>query len=159
MITANKVVAMNYVLKDKDGNILDSSDNEPLEFLQGHENIIPGLEKALNGLTVGDKKQVEVSPEEGYGEYQDELQFELHRNEFGTEKPEPGMAIQLNTGNGESFLASIVSVDEEKVHVDANHPLAGKTLYFDVEIKDIRDASPEEISHGHPHGPHGHHHH
>ena len=155
---AAKVVSMNYVLKDKEGSILDTSQGQPLDYLEGHQNIIPGLEKALTGLEKGDKKVVEVSPEEGYGQYNPDMCFTMEKSQFGATIPEPGVSVQLNTADGQAFLATIVNVEGDQVHLDANHPLAGKALIFDVEITDIRDASPEEITHGHPHGPGGHHH-
>jgi FKBP-type peptidyl-prolyl cis-trans isomerase SlyD len=158
MITKDKVVAMTYILKDEDGNILDESGNESFEFLQGHQNIIPGLEKALNGLNPGDRKNVEVSPDEAYGEYDPELRFSIEKQQFGGQSPESGMMIQLTSPQGQPFVASVVEVDDKLVHLDANHPLAGKKLHFAVEIVNVRDASEEELAHGHVHGPHGHHH-
>lgn len=158
MIKENTVVSMNYTLKDEEGTILDSSEGQPLDFLQGHHNIIRGLEKAVTGLAVGDKKQVVITPEEGYGQYNPELQFSLPMEQFQGGTPEPGMMIQLSSRNGQNFLARVIAVQNNLVTMDANHPLAGQNLYFDIEITGIREATPEEIAHGHPHGPNGHHH-
>jgi FKBP-type peptidyl-prolyl cis-trans isomerase SlyD len=158
MIKENDVVAINYTLTDEEGKLLDSSDGEPMEFLQGHQNIIPGLEKELTGLNVGDKKKVVVPPEQGYGHYNPELQFELPIEQFGQEQPQTGMMLQLSSNTGESFMAKIIRVQNDRVIMDANHPLAGKSLHFDVEITAVREATPDELTHGHPHGPNGHHH-
>lgn len=158
-VTDNKVVAINYQLNDEDGNLLDASEGEPLEYLQGHHNIVPGLESELAGMAVGEKKKVVVKPEDGYGTYDPELQMKVERSEFGKHKLQEGMTIELHSDAGEVMEAQITGIDDKMVHLDANHPLAGKTLYFDVEIAAIRDASKDELEHGHPHGPDGHHHH
>ncbi len=158
MITENKVVSMMYVLQDENGNVLDTSEGKSFDFLQGHHNIIMGLEKALNGLNVGDRKHVEITPDEGYGPYDPQLKFAMNRAQFGGDSPEPGMMVELSSSAGEAFAAAVVGVEGEEVYLDANHPLAGKSLFFDVEITAIRDASEEELSHGHPHGAHSHHH-
>jgi FKBP-type peptidyl-prolyl cis-trans isomerase SlyD len=158
MIENNLVVSMNYTLKDEQGNVLDSSSNGPLEYLHGHQNIIPGLEKALAGLAIGDKKQVTVQPEEGYGPYQKELQFGVPVSQFQGKAPEPGTMMQITSQNGEVVVATVQGMENDFVVMDANHPLAGKVLSFDVEIMGTRPASTEELSHGHPHGPGGHHH-
>lgn len=158
MINNNMVVSMNYTLKDDAGNVLDTSSGKPMEYLHGHSNIIPGLEKALNGLTVGDKKEVKVASEEGYGTYDPQLRFAVDLEQFGGQTPQPGMMIQLASPGGETIMARIISVENQQVNLDANHPLAGKDLFFDVEITEIRNASQEEMAHGHPHGPNGHHH-
>ena len=157
IITNDKIVAMNYTLTDPAGKVLDASEGEPLEYLQGHQNIIPGLERALEGLKPGDKKQVVVQPGEGYGERNADLQFMLPLEQFGGQAPEAGMMVQIKSDEG-IMMANIVGTEGDQVRLDANHPLAGQTLHFDVEIVSVREASKEEISHGHPHGPHGHHH-
>ncbi|MBY0404918.1 MAG: peptidylprolyl isomerase [Cyanobacteria bacterium] len=158
MIAENVVVAIQYELTDKTGAVLDSSDGEPLEYLHGHQNIIVGLEKALNGLKPGDKKKVEVSPEEGYGAYKPEMAFSVGLDQFEGDVPEEGLMVQLASEQGGSFVARVVSIQGNEVQLDANHPLAGKDLFFDVEVVQLRPASAEELAHGHPHGPHGHHH-
>ena len=156
-IARDKVVSMNYTLTDAAGNVLDASKGEPMEYLQGHQNIIPGLESELEGLKPGDRKQVTVQPEQAYGTHNPELIFALALEQFGGQAPQTGMMVQLQSPEGD-MMATIVKVENNEVILDANHPLAGKVLNFEVEIMDVRPASTEELSHGHPHGPHGHHH-
>ena len=147
-----------YILKDKDGTILDQSvEGEPLHYLHGHHNIVPGLESQMESKEVGDKLQVHVTPESGYGEYDPDKRFLLDRSQLPDEL-EPGLALELHAEDGEMLLAKIVAVEKKHVEVDANHPMAGKDLHFDIEILAIRPASAEEIQHGHVHGPGGHHH-
>lgn len=156
-VSHDTVVSMNYTLTDNAGNILDASQGEPMEYLQGHQNIIPGLEKELEGLKSGERKKVTVQPEEGYGRHNPELIFSLPLEQFGGQVPQTGMVVQLQSPEG-AMMATIVKVENQQVTLDANHPLAGQVLNFDVEIVGIRAASSEELSHGHPHGPNGHHH-
>lgn len=153
------VVTIEYKLL-VDGEILDSTDEEgPLDYLQGHDNIIQGLEKELAGMKVGDAKKVTVSPEDGYGDLDPNAIFDLPRDEFPDDVPlEEGIELEITDHNGEVMLAKIVGVGEEEIRLDTNHPLAGKTLHFEVTIKNLRKASPEEIDHGHAHYGDGHHH-
>ncbi len=156
-VTRDMVVSMNYVLTDQAGNVVDASNGEPLEYLQGHQNIIPGLEKELEGLKPGDKKRVTVQPEEGYGQPNQDLLFSLPTEQFGGQSVQAGMMVSLHSPEG-ILNARIVSVDTDQITLDANHPLAGQVLTFEVEITNVREASQDELSHGHPHGPNGHHH-
>jgi FKBP-type peptidyl-prolyl cis-trans isomerase SlyD len=156
-ITQDMIVSMNYTLTDSEGKILDSSNEEPMEYLQGHSNIIPGLESALEGLKPGDRKQVTIQPSDGYGQHNPDLIFSLPLDQFGGEAPQTGMLVQLQSPEGE-MMATVAQIENNQVTLDANHPLAGQVLNFDVEIVKVRSASAEELSHGHPHGPHGHHH-
>lgn len=156
-VTRDMVVSMNYVLTDQAGNVLDASAGQPLEYLQGHQNIIPGLERELEGLQPGDKKNVTVQPEEGYGQPNPELLFSLPREQFGEQNVQAGMMVSLHSPEG-ILNARIVSVEPNQINMDANHPLAGQVLNFEVEITGVRPASQEEVAHGHPHGPDGHHH-
>ncbi|MFT7674739.1 MAG: FKBP-type peptidyl-prolyl cis-trans isomerase SlyD [Gammaproteobacteria bacterium] len=153
LIDDNSVVSMHYTLTDDDGNVIDSSEgNEPLTYLQGAGNIIPGLEKAMVGKAEGDTLHVSVEPDEGYGEILGELIREVERSAFeGVDDIEIGMAFQAETENGMAQRVVIVAVDEENVTIDANHALAGKPLNFTVEVIAIRSASEEEIAHGHVH--------
>jgi len=156
-VTRDTVVSMNYTLTDASGNVLDASNGEPMEYLQGYQNIIPGLETALEGLKAGDRKQVTVQPSDGYGQHNPDLIFAMPLSQFGGQTPQTGMMVQLQSPEGE-MMATIAKIENEQVILDANHPLAGQVLNFDVEIVGIRSASQEELSHGHPHGPDGHHH-
>ena len=156
-IAPDMIVGMKYTLRDAAGTVLDASEEAPLHYLQGHQNIIPGLERELAGLKVGDSKKIVVAAVDGYGEQSDDLLFSLPRAQFDGQAPEPGMMVQMESEEG-AMMATIVSVDEQQITLDANHPLAGKELHFEVTIAEIRAASAEELSHGHPHGPDGHHH-
>jgi FKBP-type peptidyl-prolyl cis-trans isomerase SlyD len=156
-ISANMVVSIDYTLTDDQGTVIDSSEGRgPLDYIQGIGNIIPGLENALEGKAQGDKLQVKVSPEEGYGERSDELTQAVPKQMFeGAEEVQVGMQFQTMTEGGPQVV-TVVAVDDETVTIDANHPLAGEHLNFDVTIVDIREASAEELEHGHVHGPEGH---
>lgn len=159
-INNDHVVQFNYTLKDDDGNVIDQSpEGQPLAYLHGHRNIIPGLEKQLMGKTIGDKLTATIPPEEAYGEFDDAAVQEVPRINFqGVDNIQAGMQFQSQTEDGQVMLVTVRDVQGDKVIVDANHPLAGKTLHFDVEIVDVRPATPEEIEHGHAHGVGGHHH-
>lgn len=153
LIGDNLVVSMHYELTDNDGTVLDSSkDAEPLPYLHGAGNIIPGLEKALVGKTQGDSLQVTVEPAEGYGEVAPELINTVDRSAFqGVESIEVGMAFEAQGADGSVQRIIVKDVDGDEITVDANHPLAGVTLNFDVEIVSVREATEEEIAHGHVH--------
>ncbi|MDZ7852233.1 MAG: peptidylprolyl isomerase [Halomonas sp.] len=158
-IGQNSVVAFHYTLTNDEGEVLDSSEGrEPLTYLHGAGNIIPGLEKQLEGRGTGDKLQAKVSPEEGYGEVQAQLVQEVPRDAFqGVENVEPGMQFQAQTEGG-PLMVTVTQVEGDTVTVDGNHPLAGQPLNFDVEIAEVREASEEEVEHGHVHGEGGHEH-
>lgn len=154
-IAKHTVVSFDYTLKDKDGKILDSSEGrEPLEYLHGAGNIIPGLEKEMEGLSAGDKKHVEVAPEEGYGAVDPGLVIEVQRKniEFaGT--VEKGMRFHAQDGSGGMIAFTVVDVDGDKIKLDGNHPLAGVTLFFDVDVKSVREATEKEIYAKRPEAP------
>ncbi|MCE8032506.1 MAG: peptidylprolyl isomerase [Halomonas sp.] len=158
-IAQNSVVAFHYTLTNDAGEVLDSSEGrQPLTYLHGAGNIIPGLEKQLEGREAGDKLNVTVAPEEGYGEVQPQLVQEVPRDAFqGVESVEPGMQFQAQTQGG-PLMVTVTKVEGDTVTVDGNHPLAGQKLNFDVEIAEVREASQEEIEHGHVHGEGGHQH-
>jgi len=158
-IADNNVVTMDYELRI-DGEVVDTSeDGDPIVFLQGAGQIIPGLEKAIYGLTAGDKKSVTVAPEDGYGEIDPDSIVEVPKDEFPEDFPlELGVEITVNTEDEddesleEEMEATIVAINEDTITLDFNHPLAGKSLNFDVSILEVREATPEEIEHGHVHG-------
>jgi FKBP-type peptidyl-prolyl cis-trans isomerase SlyD len=158
-ITKNAVVAIHYTLTDKSGAVLDTSQGrEPLEYLHGRGNLIHGLEKELEGKQEGDKFNITVPPEEAYGTRDENLVRPLSRKAFkDVEDLTPGMRFQSKTESGtETF--TVTKIDDEKVTVDGNHPLAGEPLTFAVEVSGVREATAEELSHGHVHAPGGHDH-
>lgn len=160
MIKENSVVTMHYELKDAEGEVLDSSKGqEPLVYLHGAGNIIPGLEEALIGKTVGDNVDAVIAPEKGYGMPVEALVQTVPKEAFGEEvsKVEVGMRFQAETEQGPVPVV-VTAMDDANVTVDGNHPLAGKELHFNVSIAEIREASAEEVEHGHAHGPGGHQH-
>jgi FKBP-type peptidyl-prolyl cis-trans isomerase SlyD len=158
-ISNNCVASFNYTLTDGDGKVLDSSEgHEPLSYLHGAGNIIPGLEKEMLGKTVGDTFNVTIPAAEAYGERNDSMIQELPATMFsGIEKIEVGMEFHAQTEQGLQVV-TVVGVEGDQVTIDGNHPLAGVNLTFDVEITDIREATEEELSHGHAHGAGGHEH-
>lgn len=159
-VAQHKVVTLHYKVTDVDsGQVIDSSENgDPLVYLHGAQNIIPGLENALEGKHVGDEIEVTVAPQDAYGERSDDRIQQVPIEAFREiEDLEPGMAVTAQTEHGPVNLI-VTEVDESTVTVDANHPLAGKSLTFNVSIKSIRDASQDEVAHGHVHGPEGHDH-
>ncbi len=154
-ITKNTVASIHYTLRDGDGNILDtSSGREPLTYLQGAGNLILGMEEGLEGKQKGDKFQLKIAPEKGYGEKDTSLVQKVPRSAFGNQNVEKGMQFQTNQGH----VVTVTEIGLESITVDANHPLAGVELHFDVEVTEVRNATSEEVSHGHVHGPGGHHH-
>ena len=160
-VAANKVVLMHYTLKDKTGEVLDSSaDKEPMAFIHGVGNLIPGLERELEGKKTGDKINAVVKPEDAYGEYSKENIHKVPLSGFqaeGDEKLEVGMQVRIETNDGIS-VAEVKGIEGEEITLDLNHPLAGETLHFDVEVVEVREATKDELDHGHAHGPGGHHH-
>jgi len=159
-IKNDMVVALQYELKNDKGEVLDSSSpGDPLFYLHGAQNIIPGLEKELSGKSKGDKLVVTVEPAEGYGEFQDSLIQALPKDVFeGIDDLAPGLELQAQEQDGTMRFFTVKEVKEEEVVIDSNHPLAGETLHFKVEVEDVREASKEELEHGHVHSP-GHDHH
>jgi FKBP-type peptidyl-prolyl cis-trans isomerase SlyD len=153
LIGDNSVVSMHYKLTGDDGNVLDSSEgSEPLAYLHGAGNIIPGLEKALVGKTEGDALQVSIEPAEGYGEIMPDLIQTIGRAAFqGVESVEVGMAFESQAPDGSMQHIVVKNVDGDEITIDANHPLAGVVLHFDIEIVGVRDATEEEVTHGHAH--------
>ena len=158
-ISDKHVVTINYTLKDNDDNILDKSDDGSFCYLHGASNIIPGLEEALSGKSSGDAFSVTIPPEEAYGLHDEAKSQDVPRNMFPPEPEiEPGMQFNAQGPDGQTVVVTVKSVDGDTIVVDGNHPLAGVTLNFEVTVMDIRDATAEELEHGHVHGPGGHQH-
>ena len=160
-LPTNKVVTFNYTLKDKDGNLLDSTDNdEPYSFITGSLQVLPGLEEALGSMIIGSKKNIKLAASDAYGEYDEYAIQKINRSLFPEEAElEIGITYFGHSPEGKNLQFVITKIENDDVTVNFNHPFAGKDLEFDVELLDVRDATPEEISHGHVHGPNGNHHH
>lgn len=162
-ISADKVVSFHYNLKDIDGTLLETSyDADPTLYLHGHSNILGALETELASKTVGDKVNVTLTPEQGYGERKEGAVQRipikhLHNHAALKNKLKPGSKVLVNTQHG-PWEAVVLKVGKFNVDIDSNHPLAGKTLAFEIEVLDVRDATEEELTHGHAHGVGGHHH-
>lgn len=158
-IGKNSVVSIHYTLTDPTGTVIDSSQGrDALPYLHGAGNIIPGLENALLGKAKGDNIKVVIQPEQGYGVKNDKLIQRVPKTAFqGVPEVKVGMQFQAQGPQG-TQVVRVVDVSGDNVTVDANHPLAGVTLHFDVTVDNVRPATPEEIAHGHVHGPGGHHH-
>lgn len=158
-VADKKVVYIHYTLKNQEGAVLDrSSQKTPLAYIHGLGNIIPGLEKALTGKSEGDKLNVNIEPKDAYGERNETLLQTVPRDAFqDVDELEEGMQFQAQTQNGPQLI-TVAEIETDQVLVDANHPLAGETLDFDVEVVDVRDATEEELEHGHAHGAGGHQH-
>ena len=158
-ISDKMVVTIDYTLKDDNGTVLDSSNEGNFAYLHGAKNIIPGLEKALTGKSAGDEVDVSVSPAEGYGEHNETMIQAVPRDMFDSEQEiQVGMQFHAESPEGEMIVVTVTDVEGDDVTVDGNHPLAGVNLNFGVKVIDIREASEEEIEHGHVHGPGEHHH-
>ncbi len=158
-IAKDKVASIEYTLTDDQGQVLDSSvGGEPLAYLHGAGNIIPGLEDALEGKQVGDSFKVSIAPADGYGEKDESLLQVVPKKMFaGVDEIEVGMQFHAQTDYGMQVI-TVAAVEGDNITVDANHPMAGQNLNFDVKVVEVRDASAEELEHGHVHGPGGHHH-
>ena len=157
-IAKGSVAHIDYSLHLGDGEVVDRSEpGEPLTYLHGEGEIVPGLEDALEGMSAGEQKQVVVAPDQGYGEHDPRGVQEVPRKAFPADfEPKVGMELTAEGGNGESVPFSIREVTPDAVKIDMNHPLAGRTLHFDVKVRDVRAATTEELDHGHAHGPDGH---
>jgi len=156
-IAANRVAYIHYTLTDDAGQVLDSSSGgEPLMYLHGAGNIVPGLEKALDGKAAGDNFKVSVAPAEGYGERDEALVQQVPRRAFkGVRDLRPGMRFQAEGAHGAVIVTNVAG---DMVTIDGNHALAGQTLHFAIEVTKVREATADEVLHGHAHGAGGHHH-
>ena len=156
-IESKKVVTIAYTLKDEAGEVIDTSvGGEPLLYVHGMGSLVPGLEKALEGRSVGDRFSVVLSPEEGYGKRDESLIRKIPIRKLPEGKAAVGSRVRVQTDQGPAMLL-VTAVRGDYATVDPNHPLSDKTLHFDVEIMGVRDATPDELEHGHAHGPGGHH--
>lgn len=151
-VKPDNVVSIHYVLRDTEGEIIDqSAEEQPLSYLHGHGNIVPGLEKAIEGHAEGDEVKATVEPEEGYGPYREELVQKVGRDAFqGVDELAPGMSFRAESDAG-PMIVTVKAVEGEEVTVDGNHVLAGQTLDFTVNVADVREATANEIEHGHVH--------
>ena len=158
-ITHDQVVSIHYTLRDDAGEVIDASAaGAPLAYLHGHGNLIPGLERELTGKSAGDRLQVKIAARDGYGEYDGALVQRVPRRALkGVPSLKVGMRLQTQGGHG-ARAVTVTQVVGDMVTLDGNHPLAGKNLNFEVEIAAVREATAEELTHGHVHGPGGHHH-
>lgn len=158
-IAKNKVVAIDYTLTDAKGEVLDrSSEGQPLHYIQGAGNLIPGLERALEGKSAGETLKAQVPHADAYGPRDEDLLQVIPKENFGDISDlKIGMELEAESDDGVRII-TVVGIDGDRVTVDGNHPLAGMDLTFDVKILEVRDATAEEMSHGHVHGPGGHHH-
>jgi FKBP-type peptidyl-prolyl cis-trans isomerase SlyD len=154
-ITKNKVAGIHYTLRDNSGTIIDTSDGrDPLYYLHGAGNLILGMEEGLEGKEEGDKFQLTIHPDKGYGEKDPSMTQKVPRTAFGEQEVKKGMKFSTDRG----AVVTVTEVGLDAVTVDANHPLAGVELNFAVEVMEVRNATSEELQHGHVHGPGGHHH-
>ena len=153
------VITLNYELKDEKGQVIDSSNHDgPIVYLHGAQDILPGIESAVEGQEVGGKASCSIPPEEAYGVYDPQKVQKVPRSAFvGIDELKVGMHVQEQTAQG-PLLITVKEIEGDEVTIDANHPMAGQTLNFELEVAGIREASAEEVSHGHVHGPGGHHH-
>ncbi len=150
-ITTDKAITINYTLKDNDGKIIDESNDSSFIYLHGHSNIIPGLETALSDKVKGDSFELVLEPKDAYGEYNSAITQTVPRDAFGDEKIEVGMQFHAEGDDGQPVMITVSEITGDNVTIDGNPPLAGVTLNYDIEIMEVRDATEEELSHGHIH--------
>ena len=161
VVANDTVVKIDYVLRLSDGEEIDrSEEGEPLEYLHGHQNIIPGLERELTGLQAGDTKEVVIEAADAYGERADDSVGTYPRHEFPADLDlQVGTVLEIHEprSDGRAGMAEVVALGDSQVTLDFNHPLAGESLHFSVKVISLRSATQEELAHGHAHGAHGHH--
>ena len=161
MSSTKRVISFHYTLTNKAGEVIDTSRDsaDPFAYIEGASQIIPGLEKPMGLLSVGDKRKIEVAAPDAYGVHDDQLIVEVPKSKLpNSEELQPDDQFQAQGPNGEMLLFRVIEINGDQVKLDGNHPLAGEDLVFDVEVTAIRDATAEELSHGHVHGAGGHHH-
>lgn len=152
-----RVISFNYTLRDDKGQVLDSSTDGPMAFLEGAQQIIPALEAQMLGMLIGQKKTVKLAAKEAYGEPDPKMKMNVPKEELAHLQIEIGAYLQLQLQD-QVKVVRVTEITDQHVTLDGNHPLAGMTLEFDVEMMDSREATAEELAHGHAHGPGGHHH-
>ncbi len=159
-IVKDTVVTLDFTLKDDSGSILDTTEgDQPLVYIHGSNNLIPGLERELEGKSSGDSFEITIPPTEGYGERDEKKVISVSKDMFPSDQPvSAGTSYESEDNEGNPITIKVVEVNDKEVKVDANHPLAGVNLHFAVAVKDIRDATSDELAHGHVHGPGGHEH-
>ncbi len=153
-----RVLSFNYTLKDTKGQVLDASTDGPLAFLEGAQQIIPALEEQIKTMLIGQKKNVKLAAKDAYGEVEPKMVMDVPKKEVAHLNIEVGSFLQLQLQDSIKVVR-ITKITDDSVTMDGNHPLAGQDLEFDVELVDSREATKEEMAHGHAHGPGGHHHH
>ncbi len=159
-IIKNSVATLNYTLKNDNGDILDESQDGSFLYMHGAGGIIPGLESLLEGKSKGDTFDAHIEPADGYGERDESMVQVVPRDMFDKEHPvEEGIQFHAESPEGDMLTVTVTKIEGDNITVDGNHPLAGIALNFDIQIADVREASTEEVEHGHAHGPDGHHHH
>ncbi|MBP9689942.1 MAG: peptidylprolyl isomerase [Bacteroidia bacterium] len=154
-VSAQKVVSIHYTLTDNDGTVLDSSSGrEPLLYIHGLGHLIPGMEEGIEGRSAGEKLSLKIAPEKGYGVRNDEFVQQVPKTAFGDQEIQPGMQFEAGTEE-QRYIVTVTGIEGDTVTVDGNHPLAGVELNFEVEVIAVREATGEELSHGHVHGEDG----
>lgn len=152
-IASNKVATIEYSVRSEEGDLIDSSGEQPMAYLHGHAQIIPGLEKALEGLAAGEKTETTIGPDEGYGARDENKVVKVERSQLPDDlSPEIGMILGATGPDGQTIPLWVVGLEDDTVVLDGNHPLAGRSLSFEAEVKEVREATPEELQHGHAHG-------
>ena len=158
-IAQNTVVSLDYTLTNDAGDILDKSENGQFVYLHGTNSIIPGLENALADKSLNDEFKVTIEADDAYGQNDDSKKQVVGREMFEADSPiEVGTQFHAQSPEGEMLMITVTAIDGDQITIDGNHPLAGERLHFEIKVTDLREASEEEISHGHAHGPDGHHH-
>ena len=157
-IQPNQVVTIHFQVKDTEGNVVDATtEDQPYAFISGRGQILPRLEEAISEMLIGSKKTIELEADDAYGQYQQEAVQTVKRGDFPPDTElEVGMGFVANMGDGKQLPFVISQIEGDDITIDFNHPLAGKKLIFEVELVDVRDATPEELAHGHAHGVGGH---
>ena len=152
-IGSDKVATIEYSVRSEEGDLIDSSGEQPMAYLHGHAQIIPGLEKALEGLAAGEKTETTISPDEGYGVRDENKVVKVERSQLPDDlSPEVGMILGATGPDGQTIPLWVVGLEDDTVVLDGNHPLAGRSLSFEATVKEVREATAEELEHGHAHG-------